>query len=133
VAKTASLTLRVAFSSLHELKNPAWSDTKNTEVFGKCFRTHGHDYFLEVTVKGKIDQKSGLCCDRTFLAKILQKEIVDELNGVDLNTIYKSTTGEDLARELFNKLKNRLAPLDLVGVGLQETPKNYFYFSDSQS
>jgi 6-pyruvoyltetrahydropterin/6-carboxytetrahydropterin synthase len=124
----AYLTLRVEVSALHELKNPNLSDAENKKIFGKCFRTHGHNYYLEATVKGAIDVESGLCCNRDLFQDILNTQIVRKFNGQDLNNFFKSTTGENLAREFFEILSPKLKPMNLVWVRLQETPKNFFSY-----
>jgi 6-pyruvoyltetrahydropterin/6-carboxytetrahydropterin synthase len=127
--KSAHLTLRVKFSALHELSSPELSKEENEEVFGKCFRTHGHDYALEVTVLGEIDPLSGLICNRDLLQDILDREIVNRFHGTHLNLFFESTTGEELAREFFRVLKEKLTKFNLVSVRLQETPKNFFSYS----
>jgi 6-pyruvoyltetrahydropterin/6-carboxytetrahydropterin synthase len=132
VADTAFLTMRVEISALHELKNPRLSDRENLNIFGKCTNLHGHNYFLEVTIEGAIDKDSGLCCDREQVRNIISGEIVKKYDGQNLNHFFKSTTGEDLVREFHSILVQKLKPIKLFGVRLQETPKNFFYFSDYQ-
>src|ERR1700722_7716924 len=129
--KTTYLTKRVMFSSMHELGNPQLTPEENRQIFGKCYRTHGHDYHLEVTVRGEIDSNSGLCCDRDRIDAILEVEIVKRFNGVHLNRIFKSTSGEDLAREFYDVLKGKVQ--GLVMVRLQETPKNFFIHGDEKT
>jgi 6-pyruvoyltetrahydropterin/6-carboxytetrahydropterin synthase len=124
----AQLTLRVPISALHELRNPDLTDEENKKIFGKCFRTHGHDYGLEVTVEGEINKDSGLCCDRDFFSDCLKKEFVDKFTGKHLNTLFKNTSGEILVQEFFKLAQEKLSPLRVISVGLQETPKNFFLF-----
>jgi 6-pyruvoyltetrahydropterin/6-carboxytetrahydropterin synthase len=130
MADTAFLTKRVSFSAMHALGSDTLSEEKNREIFGKCFRTHGHDYFLEVTVRGAIDADSGLCCDRDFLEDILHREIVDRFHKTHLNDTFGNTTGENLAREFFDLLRKKLKPLHLVSVRVQETPRNFFSYGE---
>jgi len=127
-APTADLTKRVMISAMHELGSPDLSNEENRRIFGKCCNLHGHNYYLEVTVRGPIDDASGLCCDRDFFEDVLQTEIVNRFHGTNLNDHLKSTTGEELAREFFEILEGRLRPLNLIYVRLQETPKNYFVY-----
>jgi 6-pyruvoyltetrahydropterin/6-carboxytetrahydropterin synthase len=128
MADTAYLTRRVTFSAMHALGSESLSDEENRSIFGKCFRTHGHDYFLEATVKGFIDKDSGLSCDRDFLEDVLQKEVVDRFNKTHLNDTFGNTTGENLVRAFFDLLSEKLKPLHLVAVRVQETPKNFFIY-----
>lgn len=125
------LTKRIGISALHELRSPNLSDEENLKVFGKCFRTHGHDYWIEATIKGKIDSSSGLICDRDYFDNKLVS-FAEKYNKTNLNHFFKSTTGEDLAREFFVILEKELKPLALVWLRLQETPKNFFTFGNRE-
>ena len=123
------LTFRVMFSAMHELGNPKLNDDENKRIFGKCFRTHGHHYYVEATVCGPIDPKSGLCCQRDVIEDILHEKIIGKLNGRHLNKIFPNTSGEALAKEIFHWLKPEIS--NLVMVRLQETPKNFFTYGDT--
>ena len=50
------------FNAAHRLFRSDWSDEKNLEVFGKCSNPnyHGHNYELEIGVRGEIDPETGL-------------------------------------------------------------------------
>jgi 6-pyruvoyltetrahydropterin/6-carboxytetrahydropterin synthase len=125
VAKTR-LTKRVMISAMHELRSPKLSEEQNRKIFGKCCNQHGHDYWLEVTVEGTIDGDSGLVCDRDFFEDKLEECFVAPFDKTDLNHFFPNTTGENLALEFYKKLKKDLTPLQVIGVRLQETPKNFF-------
>lgn len=133
MVESAHLTRRIMFSAMHELSSSALSEKRNIEIFGKCYKTHGHDYYLEVTVRGEIDRVSGLCCDRDALDDILTAEIVKKFSGAHLNHHFKSTTGEELAREFYELLEQKLKPMELVRVRLQETSKNFFTWQKNPS
>jgi len=51
----AYLTISTHFSAAHLLAHPDLSYEENSEIYGKCARPngHGHNYHMEVTVKGK--------------------------------------------------------------------------------
>ena len=57
----AYLSRRYRFSASHRLHNDAMSAEENLETYGKCNNPHGHghNYTLEVTVKGEIDPTTG--------------------------------------------------------------------------
>ncbi len=59
------LTRREHFCSSHRLFNPAYTEAKNVEVYGKCASPngHGHNYELEVTVAGVPDPETGMILD----------------------------------------------------------------------
>ena len=52
------LTRKSEFSAAHYYHNPEFTAEENKRVFGKCNNSHGHghNYILEVTVKGQVDQ-----------------------------------------------------------------------------
>ena len=59
------LTRRYLFAASHRLHSPALSKEANREVYGKCNNPHGHghNYFLEVTVSGRVSPQTGMVCD----------------------------------------------------------------------
>ena len=75
------------FNAAHKLLNPNWSDKKNLEEFGVCSNEnwHGHNYEIEVTVKGKINPESGMLINLKVLSKILKEEILDKVDHKNLN------------------------------------------------
>lgn len=50
------ITKRIKFSSSHRLHSPFLTPEKNKEIFGKCNHEngHGHNYIVEVSVKGVV-------------------------------------------------------------------------------
>ena len=75
----AYLTRRYMFSASHRLHNEAMSEEENLATYGKCNNPygHGHNYMLEVTVSGQVDQATGMVCnladlDGFVLAQILE-------------------------------------------------------------
>ncbi len=64
VTRMILLTRKADFSAAHFYWNDAWSEDENHRVFGKCANRqgHGHNYTLEVTVKGEHRSNFGLCC-----------------------------------------------------------------------
>ena len=57
-----SLTRRYHFPASHRLHSPYLSDAENARLYGKCNNPfgHGHDYVLELTVSGELNQQTGL-------------------------------------------------------------------------
>ena len=81
------LTRKCEFSASHYYHNPEWTDEENRRVFGKCgnLNGHGHNYTLEVTVKGDIDPVTGFVVDLKELKDILNREVVDAMDHRHLN------------------------------------------------
>jgi len=72
---TVYVTRVERFNAAHKLWVDDWSEEKNFEFFGKCANKnwHGHNYRLEVTVKGTPDPKTGFVIDAKKLGKIMKR------------------------------------------------------------
>src|SRR6059058_3567506 len=81
------LTRKIEFAASHVYHNPEFSAEENRRIFGKCNNPHGHghNYILEVTVKGEIDSRSGFVIDLKQLKEIMNREVVDALDHRHLN------------------------------------------------
>lgn len=123
----AVVTRKYSLSALHSLANPALSDAENYRIFGPCFRLHGHEYLIEVTVAGPISAESGLVISREVFDRIVEEHLIEPLANRYLNDRFPITTGESLALEFFAILSPHFSrPLRLQEVMVQETPKNLF-------
>ena len=82
----ATLTKRVEFSASHRYHNPDWDDKKNRLVFGPCNNehSHGHNYMLEVTLRGEIDSVTGMIVNLYDLKQVLL-EVLEEFDHKYLN------------------------------------------------
>ncbi len=76
------LTRKCEFSASHYYHNPEFSAEENQRIFGKCanLNGHGHNYTLEVTVKGDVDPKTGFVVDLKELKEILNREVLEALD-----------------------------------------------------
>jgi 6-pyruvoyltetrahydropterin/6-carboxytetrahydropterin synthase len=128
--KTA-LIRRAQFNAAHRLHNPAWSDEKNHDFYGKCNlpNYHGHNYVLYVKVSGNVDPESGYVMDAGVLARIIKEEVEEPFDHRNLNLDteeFRNTipTAENIAQVIYSKIKPRLdADLDLK-ITLYETERN---------
>lgn len=125
----ASLVRTVRFSAGHRYWRPEWSEERNRETFGASANRHGHNYELEVTVRGEIDPRTGFCVDLAELDHLLRQEVVDRLDQRDLTRALpefseggRIPTTEELARWLFGLLEERIpGPARLERVRLRES------------
>jgi 6-pyruvoyltetrahydropterin/6-carboxytetrahydropterin synthase len=113
----ASLTRRVTFAAAHRYRVPEWSEEKNQQTFGLCARPnyHGHSYVCDVTVAGKIDEKTGFCVDLGELDRILATEVRERFDHRNINLDVPEfadgklmPTGENLARFIFERVERAL-------------------------
>src|SRR5439155_26015363 len=80
------LSQKFDFSASHRLHNPALSDDENRRIYGKCNNPsgHGHNYELQVTLRGKPNQ-SGLLVEVPAMEKIAQEFAIAKLDHQNLN------------------------------------------------
>jgi 6-pyruvoyltetrahydropterin/6-carboxytetrahydropterin synthase len=113
----ASLTRRVTFAAAHRYRRPEWSDARNDAVFGPCARQsfHGHSYTCDVTVRGPIDEVTGMVVDLALLDRVLATEVRDRFDHRNINLDVPEfadgrlvPTSENLARFVFERLQQRL-------------------------
>jgi len=73
------LTRKAEFAASHYYHNPEFTPEENQRIFGKCNNPngHGHNYTLEVTVKGEVDPRSG----RNFLPASQPRRILRSRSG----------------------------------------------------
>lgn len=129
----AYLSISTHFSAAHRLAHPDLSLEKNTEIYGKCARVngHGHNYHLEVTVKGEIDPRTGMTVDLGALNQVIEDHIVEPFDHSFLNKDIPFfakivPTAENIALYISNTLRS---PIQEIGatlhkVKLIESPNN---------
>ena len=105
-----TLTKVYSFSAAHRLHNEKFSDEENREIFGKCNNPngHGHDYSLELTIGGEVDEKTGMIIDIVKLDGIINS-VLDELDHkrLDIEIEYFTkvrASGENIAEYLWDKI-----------------------------
>ena len=106
----ATLTKRLEFCSSHRYHNPAWDAQKNRDVFGPCnnVNTHGHNYLLEVTLRGGIDPVTGMIINLYDLKQYLWDILIEfDHKNLNLDTPYfhdRIPTTENIALTLWDLL-----------------------------
>jgi len=121
------LTRKCEFSASHLYHNPNLTAEENRRIFGKCNNPngHGHNYTLEVTVKGEVDSKSGFVIDLKELKEILNREVLETLDHRHLNREVAEfasviPTTENIAIWIWRRLEKQLKPARLHRVRLFE-------------
>jgi 6-pyruvoyltetrahydropterin/6-carboxytetrahydropterin synthase len=127
-----AITRRETFSAGHTLFNPTWDAERNRAIFGKCSNPsgHGHNYVLEVTLRGEIDPDTGFIFDLSELAALMRKLIIADVDHRNLNVDVDWLRGvipttENLACAFWDRLEANIAGGRLYSVRLGETEKNW--------
>lgn len=112
-------------------------DQWNAETYGPCNypNWHGHNYVMEVTVRGLPDEKTGYVIDLGTLKKVLNERIVDKCDHRNLNLDVDFLQGvipstENLVMKFYEQLKEPVeetaaAGAELYAVKLYETERNF--------
>ncbi len=127
---TATRLLR--FNAAHRVHNPALSDEENTRLFGKCNNPnwHGHNYTLEVSVKGPVDERTGYVIDLGMLRDTVERHVVNvtDHRNFNIDVPYMegvNPTTENVVVGMWRVLEPVVAPGRLVRLRLWETDNNY--------
>ena len=72
-----SLTRRYECPAAHVLASPRFSQPENERIYGKCANPagHGHNYGVEVTVTGAVDEQTGRVVDPDTLDAIFDEHV----------------------------------------------------------
>ncbi len=125
------ISRRATFSASHRLHSAALSAEENRQIFGKCNNPngHGHNYVLEVTVKGEIDRRTGMVINLVDLKRAIEEAILNEVDHKHLNldtTIFQEIvpTAENMVVVFWKLLERKLPPGLLYEIKLHETENN---------
>jgi 6-pyruvoyltetrahydropterin/6-carboxytetrahydropterin synthase len=126
------VTRRLHFSAGHRLHNPELSDAENQEVYGLCNNPsgHGHNYGLEVTLKGEVDHKTGYVFDLKRLKELVEKAVLVDVDHANLNVDVSwlqgvIPTAENIAVAVWRRLAVELPEGMLERVRVSESERNF--------
>uniref|UniRef100_UPI00398EFC2F 6-pyruvoyl tetrahydrobiopterin synthase n=1 Tax=Pristiophorus japonicus TaxID=55135 RepID=UPI00398EFC2F len=129
--RVVQITRVETFNAAHRLHSNCLSDEENKRIFGKCNNPngHGHNYKVEVTVRGEVSSRTGMVINLTELKEHLQEAIVKPLDHKNLDKDVPHfanlvSTTENVAIYIWDNLQTRLPPNLLYEVKVYETDKN---------
>ena len=128
---SVTITRRVHFNAAHRLHSATFSDEENARLYGPCNNPnfHGHNYELDVSVKGEIDTATGYVADLGIVRDIVKERVVARLDHKNLNLDVAEfqnlvPTAENIVVVIWRMLEGHL-PGQLERLVLWETPRNY--------
>lgn len=131
-APQVTVTRRLHFSAAHRVHNPAMSDDENRRTFGKCNNPnwHGHNYILDVSVRGPLDARTGYVIDLSRVKEIVHTHVIDKVDHRNLNIevdflAEMIPTTENVVVAFWRVLEPALKPARLTRLVLWETVNNY--------
>lgn len=130
---TVEITHVQEFSAAHRLVSAALSDAENRELYGPCYTDHGHNYVLEVTVRGLLEPRTGMVMDLNRLSRLIVERIVQRVDHRHLNhdVPFLSgaiTTAENVAVAFWRELETPIAAYPgckLHRIRLRESRMNF--------
>jgi 6-pyruvoyltetrahydropterin/6-carboxytetrahydropterin synthase len=123
------ITRRECFCASHILGSEHYSRERNLEVFGSCAALHGHNYEMEVTIAGEVQEETGYVVDLKKIKELIRSEIIRKVDHRHLNTDVDflkgvNPTAENLARIFWDILKQKIPSGALYSIRLRETENN---------
>ena len=125
------ITARLTFSAAHRLHNPKFNAEWNRRTYDKCDNPggHGHNYSMQVSVRGQVDPETGMVIDLKKLKDIVREHVIDRVDHKNLNADVDFLhgvipTAENLARAFWRQLAHNIQHGSLYEIALQETENN---------
>lgn len=125
-----TLSRRESFCASHRLWEPALTREQNFALYDKCARDngHGHNYVIQVTLRGGVDPATGMVVNLADLKNFLREEIIAKVDHYHLNHDVEmfrgiNPTSENVALVFWKVCHARFGAL-LAEVRVEETPDN---------
>jgi 6-pyruvoyltetrahydropterin/6-carboxytetrahydropterin synthase len=138
------VTRRYEFSASHRLHAGSLTEEENRRLYGKCNNPfgHGHNYVLEVSVRGPVDSRSGRAVDPAALDSLVSERVIQALDHKNLNQQIEAfdrivPTTENLGLLIHDRLKQAWPAVfpgpwpQLEKVRIAETERNIFEVNES--
>jgi 6-pyruvoyltetrahydropterin/6-carboxytetrahydropterin synthase len=127
-----TVTRRLHFNAAHRVHNPELSDDENRRIYGKCNNPnwHGHNYVLDVSVSGEVDERTGYVMDLSELARLVEREVLDKVDHRNMNVDVPfmhgiNPTSENIIVAIWRILEPAVRPARLTRLRLRETENNF--------
>jgi len=126
------------FSASHRLHSDELSAEQNRTTYGKCNNPfgHGHNYTVEVTVSGPVDDQTGMVCNLVDLDGFVRAEILERYDHQNLNLAPEFAeevpTTENLCIAIYKIMKRGFQKAHLEKVRIEETMMNSFEYCGEQ-
>jgi 6-pyruvoyltetrahydropterin/6-carboxytetrahydropterin synthase len=133
------LTRRYMFSASHRLHSEQFSEEENRAIYGKCNNPygHGHNYMVDITVSGPVDDQTGMVCNLVDLDGFVHSQILERYDHQNLNLVPEFTktvpTTENLCIAIYEIVKRGFEKAHLQKVRIEETMMNSFEYAGDDS
>ena len=125
------ISRRSYFCAGHRLHNENLTKEENIEIYGCCNNQygHGHNYWLDVTIRGEIDPRTGMVMNLEKLANIVDENIIKKIDhhNIDIDVDFMKghiSTAENITTQIWKILDDKIGSGLLYRVRLFENPEN---------
>ena len=131
----AYLTRRYMLSASHRLHSDKMTAEENRATYGKCNNPygHGHNYMIEITVSGPVDEQTGMVCNLIDLDGFVSEQIRDRYDHQNLNLLPEFAkavpTTENLCISIYQIVHRGFSKAHLEKVRIEETMLNSFEYA----
>jgi len=125
------ITKQFKFCAAHKYWNNKWDKKKNIEIFEDDVRVHGHNYDLDITIKGNPDPESGFIINISELKQLVNERVLKFLDHSEIQKDVKwfenkQPSTENLVIFIWNQICDKIpANGSLYKIKLRETPSIY--------
>ncbi len=135
-----AMTRRVMFSAAHANWMPEKTAAENEALFGPSAgpEPSGNNFYLDVTVEGKIDPLTGIIVNIKDIDQIVKEQVVQNLDRKFLNRSVayfcaRPVTPETLLGYVRQQLQDTLPPAaKLTALRMEETPLRFAEWQESE-
>ena len=127
-----SVTRTCEFCAAHRLGGKDLSDEENRRIFGLCGNPnwHGHNYLLEVTVRGTPDERTGTIVNPPDFVAAVRERVLDAVDHKNLNLECREFASlnpsvANMARVIRKRLDGPSGAARLASIRVRETSKTY--------
>lgn len=108
------ITRKAEFSASHMCASPRLTERENEALYGKEARPHGHNYVVEVTLRGEVDPVHGMVLDLKVLKDVIRKNVLEHYDHRFLNHEVPPfnqvvPTTENIAKDIWERLAGPIA------------------------
>lgn len=127
----ARLSRRWTIAAAHRLHTESFDAERNTAVYGKCNNPHGHghNYVVEVAVRGAVDPEAGTVVDLVKLDRFAREEVLVRFDHQNLNLLPEFAERVPTTENFAHVLRDLFAGFDgavVERVHVEETRNNSF-------
>ncbi len=131
------ITRKAEFSASHACASTQLSERDNERLYGKETRPHGHNYVLEVTLRGEVDPVHGMVLDLKALKEVIRENVLDLYDHRFLNREVPPfdqvvPTTENIARDIWGRLAGPVSAMGsaLHSIRLHESDELFVEYSE---